>query len=73
MNGHAPSLSLPKCRIKYQVSRTKRRINEDIIGALLAGGSIGAAERAETKCRLLFTYKKNKLEESTNLHTNISH
>ena len=39
-------------RTKYQVSRTKRRINEDIIGALLAGGSIGAAERAEPKCRL---------------------
>ena len=41
--------------------------------SLLAGGSIGAAERAQTKCRLLFTYKKNRLEESTNLHTNISH
>ena len=56
--------------MKYQVSRTKRRINEDIVGALLAGGSIGAAERAETKCRLLinhlqevWVYKKYGLEQ----------
>ena len=69
MNGQAPSPSLSKCRMKYQVSRTKRRINEDIVGALLAGGSIGAAERAETKCRLLinhlqevWVYKKHGLE-----------
>ena len=55
-NLRSASLSLPKCRIKYQVSRTKRRINEDIVGALLAGGSIGAAERAETKCRLLINH-----------------
>jgi hypothetical protein len=70
MNGQAPSPSLSKCRMKYQVSRTKRRINEDIVGALLAGGSIGAAERAETKCRLLinhlqevWVYKKYGLEQ----------
>jgi hypothetical protein len=63
MNGHALSPSLSKRRIKYQVSRTKRRINEDIVDALLAGGSIGEAERAETKCRLLITYKKYGLEQ----------
>ena len=70
MNGQAPSPSLSKCRMKYQVSRTKRRINEDIVGALLAGGSIVAAERAETKCRLLinhlqevWVYKKYGLEQ----------
>jgi hypothetical protein len=46
-------------------------MDEDIVGALLAGGSIGAAERAETKCQLLI----NHLQEawvrtlSTNLHT----
>jgi hypothetical protein len=72
MNGHAPSRH--RCQsvvssTKYQVSRTKRRINEDIVGALLAGGSIVAAERAETKCRLLinhlqevWVYKKYGLE-----------
>ena len=48
-------------RTKYQVSRTKRRINEDIIGALLAGGSIGAAERAETKCRLLINHLQRSM------------
>jgi hypothetical protein len=44
-------------------------MDEDIVGALLAGGSIGAAERAETKCQLLinhlqevWVYKKHGLE-----------
>jgi hypothetical protein len=45
-------------------------MNEDIVGALLAGGSIGAAERAETKYRLLinhlqevWVYKQYGLEQ----------